>query len=260
MTFRVTGGMSLTQGQFAAGAVAEAAPTVSNLAAHYDAQDFASLALSGSDVDTWNDLSGNGRNIAQTGATRPTYDATGANGLPSVRFADGTNQFFNQTPPTVTNTDKTVMVVMEASSVGIASKTLGIPYTFLGGVSGGTTLTHIYWPANSNFGINTFGGDNYGAPDTSITEDELFISTVYFDSGNMTSGLRIFVNETELGGLSQINGITSNLKDVGTSFVMSNDSFSWAGVIGELYMIDGLMDNTERADLITFLKTKWAIT
>lgn len=233
-------------------------PSLTGVAAHYDAQDFASLGLTSLNVDSWSDLSGNSRSLSQTGATRPTYDATGANGSPSIRFADLTNQFFDLSPPTVTNTDKTVMVVMEASSVGVAAKILINPYTFLGGTLR-PTLTHVYWPGANGFGISTFASDVYGASNTVVTEDELFISTVYFDSENMTSGLRMFINEIELTGLSQTQTFTNNLTDIGTSFLMGNSQFPWAGVIGELYMIDGLMDNTERDDLITFLKTKWSI-
>lgn len=70
-----------------------AAPTwtpanLPGLVAWYDAQDAASLVLSGSNVTQWNDKSGKGLNVVQaTPAAQPTLAATGINGRPALQFS-----------------------------------------------------------------------------------------------------------------------------------------------------------------------------
>jgi hypothetical protein len=59
----------------------------SALALWLDADDASGIVLNGSTVSQWWDKSGNGRNVAQTvAAEQPTYDATGLNGRPTLRF------------------------------------------------------------------------------------------------------------------------------------------------------------------------------
>jgi hypothetical protein len=49
--------------------------------------DAANVTLSGSDVATWIDLTGNANTIAQSGANKPIWEATGWNGNGSIQFS-----------------------------------------------------------------------------------------------------------------------------------------------------------------------------
>lgn len=52
-----------------------------------DAEDTASITLNGSTVSQWNDKSGNGVDVLQaSAASQPTYQATGLNSMPTLRF------------------------------------------------------------------------------------------------------------------------------------------------------------------------------
>jgi len=76
--------------------------SLSNLQLWFDAMTIKSLA-DGAAVAQWNDLSGNGRHLAQaTGGSQPLYKAKGLNGLPCVRF-DGSNDYMDCTAFAHTN-------------------------------------------------------------------------------------------------------------------------------------------------------------
>ena len=68
---------------FGAATVAPALPTLTSPAFVFYAN-ASNVTLSGSNVTTWNDTSGNGNNA--TGGSSPTWNATGLNGLPIVLF------------------------------------------------------------------------------------------------------------------------------------------------------------------------------
>lgn len=55
-----------------------------------DANDASTISLSGSDVTTWNDKSGNGNHVSQSSASlKPAYTPTGTSeGLGAIRFTD----------------------------------------------------------------------------------------------------------------------------------------------------------------------------
>ena len=56
-----------------------------------DATDYASLTLSGTDVTTWGDISGNSRDFEAVTTEYATYDATGLNGMPAVVWPSSVN-------------------------------------------------------------------------------------------------------------------------------------------------------------------------
>jgi len=61
-----------------------------NLALWLDASSSGSITLNGTTVAQWNDLSGQGNNVANSDAsTQPVYLPTGLNGLPTVNFITG---------------------------------------------------------------------------------------------------------------------------------------------------------------------------
>ena len=72
--------------------------SLANLAIWYDASDSASITLDGSNtVSQWSDKSGNGRHATALVNQRPTYLASGINGLPALR-GDGIDDVMEWTP------------------------------------------------------------------------------------------------------------------------------------------------------------------
>ena len=65
-------------------------PSMISTALWLDAADASTVTQSGGVVSQWNDKSGNGRNALQpTEAYRPTYESTGLNSQPAIRFSGG---------------------------------------------------------------------------------------------------------------------------------------------------------------------------
>lgn len=96
-TTTITGSMTYSGATFISNGTLKlgggTAPTSPLAGALYwlDASNAASVALSGSSVTAWNDLSGNSRNFVQGTASRqPTYVQNALNGLPVLRF-DGSD-------------------------------------------------------------------------------------------------------------------------------------------------------------------------
>ena len=82
-----------------------------NLFARYDASDSSSITLSGSNVTTWNDLSGNSRHATQSSSSsRPIYNSTTINSLNTILF-DGTNDYFNIANSTVLSGNFTIYFI-----------------------------------------------------------------------------------------------------------------------------------------------------
>ena len=112
------------------------------------------------------------------------------------------------------------------------------------------------------FGFNSFQGDAFGSNDgKEVLTANYTIVTIYCDHQNITSGMRLFFNETEKSVL-QVAGSTSNTLTVNGTFDVGDvDSggFPMRGDICEVYLNSGLMSDSLRGELIAFLKTKWSI-
>jgi hypothetical protein len=82
-----------------------------NLFARYDASNTDSITLSGNQVTTWNDISGNSRHATQsTSSYRPTYGSTTINGSNTILF-DGSNDFFTMANTTTLTGNMTIYFV-----------------------------------------------------------------------------------------------------------------------------------------------------
>jgi SPRY domain len=73
-------------------------PSAIPLCAWYDASAAANVSLTGSLVDQWNDLSGNGNHLTAAGVARPTYDTTtlAIDAKAVISFPSTVNAFFGK--------------------------------------------------------------------------------------------------------------------------------------------------------------------
>ncbi len=229
-------------------------PDFDNLDAHYDAhQDTTSnLVLSGSDVTEWLDISGNGRDQTTAFGIRPTLEVGAANGNDCIRFTQ--NSF---TGVTWTGGDCTITAVMKVNRTAVAA----VGFAILSGFTGNLSCGQWNQTSNASFAFNTLGGDAFGSGSGLLSLSEYTVMTIYVDSGNLTSGMRLFFNDLEMA-VSQITGSTSNSAVTGTTFDVGDlgtNSFPYRGDICEVYLNAELISDADRIQLTGFLKNKWGI-
>lgn len=205
--------------------------TISDLEAWYQAD---SLALSDNDpVSTWTDSSGNGRNVTQAGAARPTYKTNILNGEPVVRF-DGVDDYLSLAQSFISGNDWTIIAVSKSTSgTGVvasndASGNRG--WVFWRGTTGG------------NFETNGTGGTVY------TTGSGYNIVTV-------RGGIEIYVD----GGInaSAVRSIPSNT----ATFEIGRRTFGekLTGDVAELIIYSKKLSLLERAQVETYLSSKYGI-
>ncbi|MDJ1468175.1 hypothetical protein [Xanthocytophaga flava] len=88
----------------------------------FQAESLLSSYANGATIDSWQDLSGNGRNASNTGTARPTFVTGLLNGYPAVRFT--TNQFLQFTRFSQLGA-YACLVVGKKDSAGVSLVTLG---------------------------------------------------------------------------------------------------------------------------------------
>ena len=211
MVVSFSGGIILPSGSIKVGPTISGEPELPNLEAHYDAQNSASVILSGSDVTQWNDISGNGRNQTNSGGTSTTLETGIANGHDCIRFTG--SAFIGAS---WAGGDCTVTVVLKYDAALLAIQQFSIAIGF----GAGNKLNIGQWDQvnKPTFGFNSFGGDAFGSNDgKEVLTANYTIVTIYCDHQNITSGMRLFFNETEKSVL-QVAGSTSNTLTVNGTF------------------------------------------
>lgn len=207
--------------------------------AHFDASqqvysDLGStpITLNGT-VEQWNDLSGGGFNLTQTGATaRPTYKSDGFT-LPIVQF-DGSNDCLANAS---FSTTQPFTVVIAGRVVTIASTT----YNFFG---------NTVAMSGSNPWVGFGAGTNLWWT-TADTNRHVFI---YICSSNGAIG-KIFHDTTQDATGSMSTGAPNKIS-LGGEATQGFGSIS----IGELFIYDHALSSTERGLIQPFLKAKWGTT
>ena len=227
-------------------------------------------------VATWADQSGNGYDATQgTSAARPTYIASGLNGLPVVRF-DGTDDVMSI--PSSTSTFKflhsdvsTIFIVAKAGVVTDPNTRYG----FLGTNGGGNTSVvgiNINWDDRASQSLNNAirtGVTNGVGWRTLNTENNYFaantfgILTVRTDPANATPLERSILNFN--GGTDRKNNIenstlstANSAQDVAigsggaSAFVLNGD-------IAEIIVYNRALNTSELAQVHRYLSRKWGI-
>jgi hypothetical protein len=228
---------------------------ITGLVARYDAQDLTSIAVSGSNVTQWNDLSGNGFHATQaTGTRQPLSGTRTINGKNALDF-DGTNDFL--------------------INAGIASSFTGEdkPYTiFMVSTSDTTAGTLTSWSiASTSDGRNRIftNGNALISGDNANTEVALTITGSYNTNNQFltwrSSGLNFtgYINTTLTNTGTAYNQGTINLNtaSIGT---LRNSDFSngvqfWNGLIGEVIYYNRQLTTDEVALVHGYLGSRWGI-
>jgi hypothetical protein len=226
-------------------------------------------------VATWSDQSGNGYDATQgSTAARPTYIASGLNGLPVVRF-DGTDD--NLSVPSSTATFKflhtdfsTVFIVAKAGVVADPNARYGFFGTNSGGTSARGLMINYDDRASQSLNNAIRTGISNGTAWVSLNDANNFfaantfgIITVRSDPANATAADRSVLNLN--GGTDTKNNTqTAALSTSNASFNLEIGSSGGAfpvlnGDIAEIIVYNRALNTSELAQVHRYLARKWGI-
>jgi hypothetical protein len=255
-------GLAGLSGKGAAAGGGGGPPGVTGLIGWWDASAASSLSLSGSNVNSIADQSGQGNNLSA--ASPPVYSATGLNSRPSMDFSGTTgaglikNSFAFGTGNTLTVFFVGQFTKLFSTAYGRAvSLSAGPGYT---GITGTTTDQdnnysfslgqegtgdNIVLYRNASIADRSFPGD--GTPHRCIaTIDSSGVMTIYVD-GVATTGNTLNTAFAS-GGQLQIGNVSS-----------TGSNAHWHGQLSEIGISPNFTNSTNVAALDTFLKTKWGL-
>ena len=239
MTFTISGGMSYSGGELNASTTNDLSVTLpqpGNVLFHIDASVASSVTLTGSRIDQIDDQSGNGRNFTGVNA-KPVYNLADQNGL---------NTFSTDTSTTGSQANYLTL-----------TDTLDVRHAFV--VARYSTANFVDFD-----GLFTTGSGN----NVLIFTGNLNSAT-WFTSGLDLANYYENLVSTPGGATTTLTSWTvhsiSNATAVsGTEWIIGHDrefmSRNWEGSIAEVVAYDIALSSTDRDNLITDLKTKWAIT
>lgn len=219
----------------------------SAVVAWWDADDVATLTLSGSAVTDWASKAGGITASQGTSSARPSYSATARNGKPGVVFDGGDRLAISSVAGFPTGSGASALAI-----VGQATNTSGVNSIAF---SWGSGLTNSRVVGYNNTG-NRIWTSWLAAGEFSLAEDwptsDRIITVQYASTGVVTA--------TVDGGSTQ----TSTLSTPATSAVSGNiGSFpgigSFTGPLQEIVLANRVLTTDERQQLEGYLAWKWGL-
>lgn len=224
--------------------------TLPDLFAWFDASDAESIGAASGGVFAWMDKSGNGRHAIQgTAGNRPTLQATGLNGQPSLRF-DGSNDFL-LLPSAGHLTQLTVAVVASASNVtgfrGLVGRTEGSPWrhNWVMGLDGGKQL-FLYYNGSAYPQIRAASAVPTGTPTVLTARLTAAPAGALWRDGSLAA--------------TDVNTIAGTPVNFGTTVIGASDGGAlsfWAGDISEVIVTGSGLSDGDVAALNAYLVSKW---
>ena len=210
----------------------------SDLALWLDAEDTASITLNGSTVSQWNDKSGNDRHATQdTAANQPTYKATDAvlGGKPSVGAPSAAGTVGVVAPSL---TAQTLFFVMAYGT--------GVETVF----PGFSAYPTVFSGPNAN-------GQQRGGMGTTATDDwfssGMWAAYPFVNAATTTSTVALPMPASIL----RFEGPSAVTQSWGIGHNMISANRSWAGPIGEVVALTGVLSDEDRQKLEGYLAWKW---
>ncbi len=215
--------------------------TVSGLQLWLDGADQSSFVLSGSNVTTWIDKSGNGRNTSNIFGT-PTR--SGSNVVFTGSQLMGTALSYS-----VLNANSFFSVCETTSSVA-SQNVIGVRTN---STDGGYQIA-VY---ALNPRITTYGGFTAVTGSTNFTTNAKF---VYNGTYNGTSTAFLYLNGSQIGSGAGRN-LGSGSVTIGghTDLAASSLGEPWVGNINEILMFNAVLSTTQRQQIEGYLAWKWGL-
>ncbi|MGU3668022.1 hypothetical protein ACLBX9_27865 [Methylobacterium sp. A49B] len=220
------------------------------LAAWHDVNDSSTFDLSGGLVTQFRDKSGNGITLTGSAGSRPTYSAAGYNGLPAMIF-DGSTTFLGTSGNVSTlpsgAANGTIVAVAQCASTPQGGSVLA---GYGGGGGGNYRSVGPVYP-NPTVGMGTIGFDRGGSY-TWVGFDR--IAVVEFnaaDCGIWTDG-----NPRESFGATTLTTTSPSQYFIGKHYVYG---MNWTGAVQEVFVINGILSDSDRQKLEGYLAWKWGL-
>jgi len=224
---------------------------ITGLVARYDAQDLASISLSGSQVTQWNDLSPNANNATQgTAINRPLSGTRTINGKNSIDF-DGTNDFLtnNGIAASFTGEDKpfTVFVCVDRDAAANTSWSMGRS----------TSGTPYLWQYDDGIEIRDDGNSSTSLDILNSQTNGAKIVTYRSTGLNFTG----YINKTLVNtGTAYNRGtITLNIATIGAYRTSAATDFFLNGAIGEIIFYNRELTTTEVGQVQDYMMARWGL-
>lgn len=219
-----------------------------------DAADSGALVISGTDVTTWRDKSGNGFDFTVPGNfVKPVYTSNAINGLPAISFTGGGAE--NAQDMMMRNTSFSLNVSAYSMFV-VARQNASSPSPYganyiLGAVSGSPLLYGTYTGGNFITSVGSTGSFNdltVNSPNTQMKSTSV--------TGMVVNGsvLTPYFNGT---AMSTKNGATGSY--TGLDIGASGGGQTWQGLICEILVFNSALTTAERQIVENYLATKWGL-
>lgn len=224
--------------------------------------DAGNVTLSGSDVTSWNDVSGNGHNATGGGvsASLPQFNASGLNGQGTITFQSSGNNSFDFTLTNLFQSGRGVAVYtvlkhnLAHSENIFFTGTLGagtdFPVLEYNSAQGGGVylltgtpgvITPASWPASPGSAWHivdyTYNGSGYLVPTN---------SSLYFDRSQITTSVLVTYAD---------QGTTNNA--IGNYQAAGATAFAFTGDMAAMIILDHELTGTERTNLNDWVATKY---
>jgi hypothetical protein len=224
---------------------------ITGLVARYDAQNLASISLSGSQVTQWNDLSANLSHATQgTAVNRPLSGTRTINGKNAIDF-DGSNDFLinNAVATSFTGEDKpfTVFVCVDRDASSNS--------TWMFGRS--TSGTPYLWQYFDNVQIRDDSNSTSTIAITNSSTSGAKIVTYRSTGLNFTG----YINKTLVNTGTAYNrgAITLDISTIGAYRTSAATDFYLNGAIGEIIYYNRELTITEVGQVQDYMMARWGL-
>lgn len=221
-----------------------------------DASDSSTITLSGSNVTSWNDKSGNARNLTQTTpAQQPTYQATGLNSRPTMSF-DGINDSLNNASYQPVGAVSVFIVFRRSQSKGtlINIQRSGGVFEVTGKFDSSYRSITFTAAGNINpaFGFN-ISGDG--------VDQNIILGIQHNGATNTSSNFTGHVNGTTQ--TITTSGAVGYVSEIGFSIggrpIQNILSAYFSGQISEIVFLNSTLSTTNRQIIEGYLAWKWGL-
>ena len=226
---------SFSEVSFAEGSICDQNIFTTNLALWLKAD--VGVTLSGTDVTTWADQSGNGKDATASGTARPTYQSSGINGLPAISFNGTTNRM----------TGSQVLTTPPATVFAVVQFSVGQEIGSIFQQSGFALYRGFYSGSSTQFRI--FNGVNLTSSNTIPNGTAVLLEGI----ANGASSF-LFSN-----GVQQASGDAGTSAISGSYELASNGGSPRTMVIAEILVYSTNLGTDDRQSVENYLNTKYSI-
>ena len=212
-----------------------------------DATDSTKLTLSGTNVTTWTDKSGNGNNATTGGTIAPTLTKAGINGLDVLEFGLSNTEMVSQ------DLYGNRSFAMFAITRRKASYTAGTVTAWLAGLDQATNSNCIFGYSGNSTVKFGFYNNELNVPITTYASasEPPYILAFYYTPGTR----QVWANGSLLGSdANSTNLISASRMRIGRFL-----SAYWRGQIGEIIAYNGVLNPSQREVIEAYFAHKWGL-